>query len=191
MLIIEDGLVSDNLVNTQFACNTSACKGACCVEGDYGAPLEKEEIQIIQDSINQIKPFMEDEGIALLDTEGFHEKDIDEEDCTTCLPNGACVFVKFDGMMATCAIENAHRAGALSLKKPISCHLYPVRVKKIGEYLALNYHKWDICEPACQRGDKENIRVSDFLKEPLIRKFGEHWYEEFKNVLVHLREKKA
>ncbi len=191
MLIIEDVLVSDNLINTQFACNTSACKGACCVEGDYGAPLEKEEIQIIQDSINQIKPFMEVEGIALLDAEGFHEKDIDEEDCTTCLPSGACVFVKFDGMMATCAIENAQRAGALSFKKPISCHLYPVRVKKIGEYLALNYHKWDICEPACQRGDKENIRVSDFLKEPLIRKFGEHWYEEFKNVLVHLREKKA
>ena len=190
MLIINDVLVSDNLVNTKFACNTSVCKGACCVEGDYGAPLEKAEISIIKDSIEAIKPYMEPEGIALLESEGFHEKDIDEEDCTTCLPSGACVFVKFDGMLATCAIENAQREGALEFKKPISCHLYPVRVKKIGEYMALNYHQWDICSPACERGENEFIMVSDFLKEPLVRKFGEEWYAEFTEVLMHLRKEK-
>jgi len=187
MQIIKDVLVSDNLINTKFACNTKICQGACCVEGDSGAPLEKDEINIIQKNIEAIKPYMDKEGLDLLAKDGFHEKDSDKEECTTCLPNGACVFVKFDGALATCAIENAHSDGALDFKKPISCHLYPVRIKQIGEYMALNYHKWDICSPACDRGKDENIMVSDFLKEPLIRKFGEEWYTEFNEVMQQLR----
>jgi hypothetical protein len=188
MLIINDVLISDSLANTNFACNTAACHGACCIEGDSGAPLEKEEIGIIAEHLDVIKPFMEPEGLALLEKSGFHEIDSDNDVGTTCLPSGACVFVKHEGLTATCAIENAHRAGALPFVKPISCHLYPIRVKQIGEYTALNYHKWDICAPACSRGQNEKILLSDFLQEPLIRKFGQEWYSEFKLVMDQLNQ---
>jgi len=178
MLIVGNALVSEDIIEKKFACNTRACLGACCVKGDAGAPLLPEEIQIIEQELPGISPFLSEEGIKNIATQGFHTKDPEGDAVTTCLPGGECSFLVYEGMVATCGIENAWKAGKTAFKKPVSCHLYPIRAKEYGEYTALNYHRWDICEPACKRGEDENIPVYAFLKEALIRKMGEDWYNE-------------
>ncbi|MFN5217314.1 MAG: DUF3109 family protein, partial [Sphingomonadales bacterium] len=116
--------------------------------------------------------------------------DPDGESVTTCLPGGECSFLVYEGLTATCGIENAWKAGKTDFQKPVSCHLYPIRAKRYGEYTALNYHRWSICEPACQRGEQENIPVYAFLKEALIRKMGEAWYEELTAVAADWKSQK-
>lgn len=178
MLIVGNALVSEDIIEKKFACDTRACLGACCVKGDAGAPLLATEIDIIASELPAIAPFLSEEGLKNIQSQGFHTKDPDGEAVTTCLPGGECSFLVFKGLTATCGIENAHKSGATSFKKPVSCHLYPIRAKEYGEYTALNYHRWDICEPACKRGENEQIPVYAFLKEALIRKMGEEWYNE-------------
>ena len=178
MLIVGNALVSEDIIEKKFACDTRACLGACCVKGDAGAPLLASEIEIIENELPSIKPFLSEEGLRNIEKQGFYTSDPEGESVTTCLPTGECSFLVYEGLTATCGIENAHKEGKTDFKKPISCHLYPIRAKQYGEYTALNYHKWDICEPACGRGEDENIPVYAFLKEALIRKMGEAWYEE-------------
>lgn len=177
MIKVDHCLVSEDVVDQAFACNVLACKGACCIEGDAGAPLDPEEIDIIQQNIETIKTEMDDTGLAVLEKDGFAEQDpFDMKDVTTCKENKECVFVvRKDGIL-NCAIEIANKKNDFSFPKPISCHLYPIRLDKYNEYYALNYHRWSICSDACTKGRDENIMVYQFAQNALERKFGKEWY---------------
>lgn len=180
---IDDKIVSTQIFDKKFVCDLNACKGACCIEGDAGAPLTKEEVSILEENLDAIKPFMRPEGQKAVEKSGVFYMDEENEPVTTLVNGGECAFVFFDEKGITkCAVEAAYLEGKTDFKKPISCHLYPIRVKKFNEYKALNYDKWSICEPACTCGDALNVPVFRFLKEPLIRAFGEEFYSELENV---------
>lgn len=184
---IQDKIVSTQIFERQFVCDLTACKGACCIEGDGGAPLTKDEIQIIEKNLPQILPYMRPEGIAAVEAFGVAYEDEDFEPATTLVDGKECAFVYFDQTKtAKCAIEKAQREGKIDFIKPLSCHLYPIRTKQFNEYLALNYEKWDICEPACACGEKLEVPVFRFLKEPLIRAFGSEFYQELEVVAREL-----
>lgn len=176
---IGDKVVSTQIFERKFVCDLSSCKGACCVEGDAGAPLTFEEVSILEEDLEVIKPFMRQEGIKAIEKTGVFYMDQDNEPVTSLVKNSECAFVYFDEKGITkCAIEQAHKEGKTNFKKPISCHLYPIRVKKFNDFKALNYDKWSICEPACACGESLNVPVFKFLKEPLIRAFGEGFFQE-------------
>ncbi len=183
MIQIEKVLVSDEVFEKRFLCDLAACKGACCVEGESGAPLEMDEIGIIEDNLDSIKEYMRPEGIEVIDMMGVVEIDSDG-DYVTPLVNGAeCAFVHFDNHgIAKCAIESAYRAGKTDFIKPISCHLYPIRLSEVQEFTAINYHYWPICDPARACGAKVDLKVFRFLREPLIRKFGEDFFAHLEEV---------
>jgi len=193
MLIVKDILVSDEIVEEQFICNLKACKGACCWEGDWGAPLERAELKILEQIYEHVAPYLSEEGKAVIKEEGlFTYYEEPQEYGTPLLKNGACVYMTYDELgMAKCGIEQAYLAGATDFKKPISCHLYPIRVnadEKTG-FEALNYDEWDICSAACQLGKKEQVPVYRFVKEALVRKYGEDFYEELDMIAKYvLRE---
>lgn len=186
---IDDKLISTEIFDRKFVCDLNACKGACCVEGDQGAPLTMEEIDILEDIYADVKPFMRPEGIAEVEKNGVFYMDPWNEPATTLVNNQECAFVYFDDQNITkCAIEQAFLAGKVTWKKPISCHLYPIRLKKIGEEIALNYDEWSICKPACACGEKLDVPVYKFLKEPIIRAFGESFYSDLEGIDKTLRE---
>lgn len=181
MILIEDIIISDEVLEKNFICNLKACKGACCVEGDGGAPLELEEAQYLEQNIDIIAPFITKEGLEQIKIQGAFVVDEEKEytEWATPLINGAaCVYVNYgiDGI-TYCGIEKAFQEGRISFQKPISCHLYPIRVKKMDEMEALNYDKWEICSEACVLGEQMKMPIYKFLKEPLIRKYGEEFYE--------------
>ena len=178
MLIVGNTLVSDELIKNCFCCDLSQCCGACCIEGDVGAPIEPDEIADLEDNYPIFKKYMTEEGVRLVDENGTFDYDMEGEFVTPLLSDEACAFIYYEDGIAKCAIEKAYLNGEIGFRKPISCHLYPIRIKKLPDYEALNYHHWSICESACQLGKKEGIPVYQFLKEPLIRKYGELWYEE-------------
>lgn len=180
---IQDKIVSTQIFERQFVCDLTACKGACCIEGNGGAPVTKEEVDIMEANLDKIRPYMRPEGIAAIEAQGVVYEDEDFEPATTLINGKECAFVYFDQTnTAKCAIEKAHREGQIDFIKPISCHLYPIRTKQFNEYTALNYEKWDICEPACACGEKLDVPVYKFLKEPLIRAFGPEFYKELEVV---------
>lgn len=179
MIELGNKLLSLDLFEKKFVCNLNACKGACCIEGDAGAPLELEEIDILEESLDVIKPYMREEGIDIIEKQGVFYMDEDNEPVTSLVKNGACAFVYFDKNNSTkCSIEKAHSEGKLNFKKPISCHLYPVRVTKLRNYEAVNFNHWDICSDACTLGSELNVKVYKFLKEPITRKWGEEFFTE-------------
>lgn len=184
MILVGETLVSDEIFDEYFVCDLSACKGACCVEGESGAPLELEELDALERVFDQVKPFMRKEGIEAIERDGLYSVDSDGDFVTTLVGNhGECSFVIYDqNGIAKCALEKAYSAGLTDWKKPISCHLYPIRLQKLSEYIAVNYHRWPICAPACECGSSLKVPVFRFLREPLIRKFGEKWYEELLEV---------
>ncbi len=182
MIIIKDILISDDLVEQQFLCDLNACKGACCWEGDWGAPLEAEELTTLENIYGKIKPFLSIEGQQAIDEHGLYRY-YDEPGYfgTPLLDNGACVYMTFGANgIAQCGIENAYNAGIIDFKKPISCHLFPVRVhsEKGLQFEALNYSRWDICNAACKKGAENQMPVYRFVKEALIRKYGVDFFEE-------------
>lgn len=179
MIVIQDTIVSDELFDIKFTCHLEKCKGACCKEGDLGAPLDVLDIEAIEENLALIKPFMNPTYLSGVEENGFYETDDDGEAVTTCHPTGECNFVVYDETGTTqCAIELAYNAGKIDYKKPISCHLYPVRLRKFKNYTAVNYNYWDICNAACSLGEELNMPVYKFVKEALIRKFGEEWYAQ-------------
>lgn len=182
MYIIGNIMISDDVADEQFACNLNACKGACCWEGDFGAPLEDKELSILEDIYPTVAPYLTEEGRAAIAKQGLytHNEQTGGHD-TPLVDNAACAYMTLNEQgMAMCGIEQAHRAGDIEWKKPISCHLYPIRVKSnpAANFEALNYDRWDICSAACSKGKQEKIRVFEFAKEALIRKYGALWYEE-------------
>ena len=176
-------IVSEEIIEKDFVCNLSACKGACCIDGDAGAPLDKDEAVILQEIYPKIKPFLRQEGIQVIEKKGKFIT-LKENDLETPLINGKnCAYANFDNNgIAFCAIEEAYNQGEISWKKPVSCHLYPVRVKDYSEFSAVNYHKWQICDVACVLGEELQVPIYKFIKEALIRKFGEDWYMELEKV---------
>lgn len=184
MLVEIDGkIVSTQIFDRKFVCDLNACKGACCVEGDAGAPLTFEEVSIMEDALEVIKPFMRKEGIEAVEETGVFYMDQENVPVTTLVDGKECAFVYFDDQGITkCSIEKAHKEGKLDFKKPISCHLYPIRTKTFDDFEALNYSEWHICSPACACGEKLDVPVFRFLKEPLIRKYGEAFYAELETV---------
>lgn len=191
MIIVQDKLVSDDLVEEQFLCNLQACKGACCWEGDSGAPLEVEELPVLESIFEKIKPFLSPAGIQAIEQQGAYVwYDENEEWGTPLVNNGPCAYMTLNGAgIAQCGIEQANRAGATDFKKPVSCHLYPIRVEKNEEvgFEALNYHRWDICSAACTLGQKEQLPVYQFLREAIIRKYGEDFYAELDGAATFLK----
>lgn len=191
MLIVQNILISDDVIQEQFACNLSACKGACCWEGDYGAPLAEEELAILEQIYPQVEPFLSEEGKAVIKNTGTAFYDEDAEGYTTPLiDQGPCAYINYDELgIAQCGIEKAYNAGLIDFRKPVSCHLYPIRVNRNreGDFEALNYDRWDICSAACTRGKQEKIPVYKFLKEALIRAYGQDFYDELEAAAAYIK----
>jgi len=179
MLQINDTIISFDLFDQYFVCDLASCKGNCCIEGDSGAPLEKIEIEKIEEILPVIWNDLSDESKKVIDEQGIFYIDQENEPVTSIVNGRECVFTYTDkDGVCKCAIEKAFREGKTDFRKPISCHLYPVRVQKYNEFTAVNYHKWQVCECARKLGREQKMPIYKFLKEPLIRKFGENWYEQ-------------
>ncbi len=180
-MIIEIGnkLVSADLLEKRFVCDLNACKGACCVEGDAGAPLKMSEISMLESILDDVKPYMTDEGLKAVEKSGVFYMDADNDPVTTLMEGGACAFTSFDADgTAKCGIEQAYYDKKIKWKKPLSCELFPIRVKEYRKFTAVNYEEIDICKPACACGDQLNVPVYRFLKTPIIRAFGETFFNE-------------
>ena len=192
MIIIQDVLISDDVVEQEFICNLSACKGACCWEGDYGAPVTREEEETILSILDKVRPNLSIESNRLLDQKGcFDVYSETKFTGTTLHENGACVFMTFDeNGIAKCGIEKTYEDGDIDFKKPLSCHLYPIRVtvNEPASFEAWNYDVWDVCSPACELGKKESVPIYKFLKEAIIRYKGEAFYEELEHAVEYLNE---
>ncbi|WP_448606312.1 DUF3109 family protein [Paenimyroides ceti] len=178
MFQIGNAIVSDEVIEKEFVCNLTACKGQCCIDGDAGAPLDENETEILDEIYETIKPYLRAESIKAIEDQGKWVVGSDGEYETPLINGGECAYVIFDGNTALCAIEQAYNEGLVSWKKPISCHLYPIRIKEYSQFSAVNYNKWHICDDACTLGKELEVPVYRFLKEPLIRKYGEDWYKE-------------
>lgn len=179
MILVENAVISDDIKEQFFVCDLSKCKGACCVEGDLGAPLAEDELGQLDSVIDEVKPYMSEPGRKALEKHGPYLFDEEGDYSTTTVNGKECAFAVYDERgILKCAIEQAWLAGKINWRKPISCHLYPIRVTKYDEFEALNYHRWQICAPACDHGQQLGVPVYKFLKEALIRKYGEEWYAQ-------------
>lgn len=186
---VKDKVVSTQIFEQKFVCDLNACKGACCIKGDAGAPLTFEEVDILEENLDKIKPYLRDEGLKAIKEQGVFYMDQHNEPVTTLVNDAECAFVFFDENGITkCGVEQAHKEGKIDFKKPISCHLYPIRAKKFDDFTALNYDKWDICAPACDCGNKLDVPVFKFLKEPIIRAYGEVFFKELEIVSKELKD---
>jgi hypothetical protein len=178
MLQIYDTIISLDILEEFFLCDLSLCKGTCCVEGESGAPVEKEEIAALEAVLPAIMDDLSPAAQKIIQKQGIVYRDEDGEYVTSIVDGADCVFTYYDEKgYCKCAIEKAYRERKTGFCKPVSCHLYPVRVAQYKEFRAVNYHRWSVCEAAKTLGRKENIKIYQFLKEPLIRKFGEEWYK--------------
>lgn len=189
MIQIDDVVVTLDVLREKFICDLGICKGACCIEGDAGAPVERDEVAKLEEVLPIIWDDLADSAKAVIDQQGVVYTD-EEGDLVTSIVNGKdCVFTCYDDNgMCSCAIEKAYRAGKTDFYKPVSCHLYPIRVGDYGKYKAVNYHRWDVCKAAVLLGEKENVPVYKFLEVPLIRKFGQAWFDELEIAVDELKK---
>lgn len=176
-------LASDEVFSHAFVCDLSKCRGACCVEGDAGAPLREDELAVLDRISVAVASYLRPEGLAVLAEQGNYVRDTDGEWVTPLVDGKECAYVVFEGGTSYCGIERAYRDGVVDWPKPLSCHLYPIRVTSCRAYDALNVDHWKVCEPACSLGQALKVPVFRFLKDPLIRAYGSAWYEEAE--LVH------
>jgi hypothetical protein len=189
MLQIGETIISLDILEKKFCCDLTKCKGNCCVHGDSGAPLKREEAEQIQELYPLFRPFMREEGIKMVEKNGCYTIDSDNDLVTTLVNNEECVYVIFEEGIAKCAIEKAFEAKIISFQKPISCHLYPIRTTKYSTFEALNYHKWEICKSALANGRRTGISLYVFLKEPLLREYGADWYSQLQIAAKELSPK--
>jgi hypothetical protein len=179
MMKVGDILVSDDIKTIEFVCHLEKCKGACCVEGDLGAPLEDEELKEMESIQEAVKPYLTKEGLKEIARQGAYILDEDGDYSTPTIGGKECAYAHYDGQgVLKCGIEQAYLDGKVSFRKPISCHLYPIRITKKKNFEAVNYHKWHICSAACSYGKALQVPLYKFLREPLIRKYGDAWYGE-------------
>ncbi len=177
MIEIEEKLLSEDIFEEYFCCDLTKCKGACCVEGDSGAPLEEEELALLEDNIDNIIPYMQPKGIESIQKYGVFVIDSEGDYTTTLIDGGECAFVFRDGDIVLCAIEKAFREGKIDNIKPISCHLYPIRRKRFANgFEGLNYNKWDICHSAVECGKERSCKVYEAVESGLKRAYGDTFY---------------
>ena len=178
MIQVDNKIISLDIFEKYFICDLNACKGACCIYGDAGAPLTEKEVTILEDIYEKIKPYMLKKGVDVVDKVGVAVLDSDGELTTPLVNNRECAFVIEDKGISKCSIEKAHLDGKIDFKKPISCHLFPIRIQEYRDFDAVNYEDLKICSPACKCGSELEVPVYAFLKEPLIRKYGADWYND-------------
>jgi hypothetical protein len=189
MIEVGGHLVSEELIKENFICNLEKCKGACCIEGDSGAPLNEDELSKLDEVYEKVKPYMTAKGIEAVEQNGTYVKDFEGDFTTTCVDgNKECAFVNWENGITKCSIEKAYEAGEIDWKKPLSCHLYPIRLTKYPEFDMLHYDRWSICSSACDLGKEHQVKVYQFLKEPLIRKYGADWYQELEENIKLLNQ---
>ena len=189
MLQVGDVVVSFDVLKEKFLCDLSACHGACCIEGDAGAPLELDEVAQIEEVLPLIWDELSPEAREIIDKQGVAYVDREGDLVTSIVGGKDCVFTCYDGRgCCYCAIERAFREGKTKFMKPVSCHLYPIRVKDFGTFKGVNYNRWDVCKAAVLLGQKEDLPVYKFLREPLIRKFGAEWYAELETAVEELKK---
>ena len=189
---IEDKIVSLDLFNTKFCCDLDACKGICCVEGNAGAPLEAEEIDTLEAEYDHYKPYLKPAGIEAIERQGFFVVDQDGDLTTPLIDNAECAYVCEKDGVTFCAIEKACRDGKTPFKKPISCHLYPIRLSNFRNgTTGIVYHRWAVCDGALQLGEKIGKPLYQILQEPIVRRFGEAFYRTLEEVEKALGEESA
>ena len=183
MIQIGETLVSLDLIEHYFLCDINKCKGACCIEGDSGAPLEQAEVAEMEKVLPYVWDDLSPAAQEVIKKQGVSYVDEDGDLVSSIVNNKDCVFTCYDKQQTCmCAIEKAHRAGLVDFYKPISCHLYPVRITKYDTFDAINIHRWDICRIAEVAGRRAKLRAFRFLKTPLVRKYGEAWYKELEEI---------
>ncbi len=182
MLLIQDKLVSEELFANEFVCNLKSCKGECCVAGDIGAPLAKNELKILEEIAPEVSPYLPAKARKWIAKKGAWVDEGEYGFATPLIEGNECVYTVFENGIAKCGIEKAYNDGKIKFKKPVSCHLYPIRIAKVGKTYALNYDRWSICKAACTLGKKLKVPVYRFLKDAIIRKYGKKFYEEMDEV---------
>jgi hypothetical protein len=185
MMKIGEVLVSDDVRDVEFVCHIEKCKGACCVEGDLGAPLEEEELPILEEIRERVRPYLTPEGNKAIDDQGTWILDEDGDYSTPTIGGKECAYSHYDAQgILKCGIEQANLDGKIGFRKPISCHLYPIRITRKKGFEAVNYHKWSICSAACTFGKSLQVPLYKFLKDPLIRKYGADWYGQLEKEIA-------
>jgi len=183
---LDDKLISEEILTVRFRCDIARCKGMCCVEGDGGAPLELDEAELLEAEYAVYKPFMKPEGIAAVKREGFFTIDDDGELVTPLVGGRECAYSYKEGDVTLCAIEKAFVEGRTTFRKPISCHLYPIRLIRFSDgRIGLNYHCWEICASARECGERDATPLYESLHEALVRRFGEEFYQELEELVVN------
>lgn len=190
MIEIDDKIVSADLLREYFCCDLGQCRGICCVEGNSGAPLEADEVALLEAEYPNYKPFMTEAGIAAVEEQGFMVVD-EDGDLTTPLVDGAeCAYTYEENGVTLCAIERAWQEGRTAFRKPVSCHLYPIRLIRFSNgTVGLNYHRWEVCAGARRCGRERGIPVYRALREPIIRRFGEAFYDALEQAAEYIRQK--
>jgi hypothetical protein len=192
MFAVDHVLVSDAVLDAPFACHLGACLGACCVHGDSGAPLEPEEREALEEALSVVEHELRPEARETIRREGVWEEVAPGDYATTCVDGRECVFVVYEGAVAKCALQRAYHQGRLAFEKPISCHLFPIRVERHGEgeeaVEVLNYEESALCRPAVRHGRRAGVQLADFLERPLTRRYGPRWYRKFRDALADRRE---
>ena len=190
---VGDVLLSSEILTEKFCCDLSICKGACCVEGDAGAPVTLDEIAEIEDCLDDVWSDLSASAQAVIDKQGVAYTDQEGDLVTSIVRGKDCVFTFYDELegihdCCLCALEKAYRNGNTRFCKPVSCALYPIRAKKVGnDLIGLNYNRWDVCKAAIEKGEALNLPLYQFLKDPLIRRFGEDWYRDLLEVVEELK----
>ncbi len=184
MMVIDHTIISEDLKESHFVCDLNRCKGACCVEGDLGAPLEDSELEIMKAVYPKVAPLLSRQGNDAIREQGPYIKDHEGDYSTPTIGGKECAYAIYENGILKCGIEKAYEMGKIDFQKPISCHLYPVRIRSYSEFDAVNYDRWQICSPACALGESLKIPLYQFLKEPLIRKYGRAWFEALESAVT-------
>jgi hypothetical protein len=186
---IEDKIVSTDIFDIRFCCDLAACKGICCVEGNAGAPLEAEEIDQLEEEFDRYKPYLKPEGVRAIERQGFFVVDDDGDLTTPLIDGGECAYVCEKDGVTFCAIEKAWHEGKTPFRKPISCHLYPIRLSQFSNgTTGIMYHRWSICADALRLGKKVGQPLYRILREPLVRRFSEEFFRTLEEVEATLAE---
>ena len=190
MFQVDDKIISADIIEEKFVCDLAKCKGYCCVHGESGAPLEDDEVIILDKIYEVIKPYLRPEGIGAIKRFGTSTVDIEKDKVTPLIKGMECAYAIFEDGIARCAIEKAYDEGEISFRKPVSCHLYPLRIKKYRDFEAVNYDRWSICDPAREKGKEMNTPVYVFIGEALKRKYGEEFILKLQQYSAEILQRK-